>query len=65
MRLTTMTDYDQYTLTSHCPPASVLGCAMQGFMAHLDGLTLADLLPDTDLPMTDGRRMKVERRRLA
>ena len=56
---------NQCTLTGHCRLASVLGGALQGFMAHLDGFTLADLLPGIDLPMASGGRMKIERRRLA
>ena len=35
-------------LTGRCRLASVLGGAMQKFMAHLDGVTLADLLPVYD-----------------
>lgn len=52
----------QCTLTGQCRLASVLGVALQGFLAHLDGFTLADLLPGTDLPLA-GRRIKVERRK--
>lgn len=52
-------------LTGQCRLAGVLGGALHGFMAHLDGFTLADLLPDTDVPLAAGRRMKLERRRAA
>lgn len=53
----------QCTLTGQCRLADVLGGALQGFMAHLDGFTLADLLPSTDLPLANGRRIRMERRR--
>lgn len=53
---------NQCNLTGHCRLAGVLGGAMQGFLAHLDGFTLADLLPGTDLPPATDRRMKIERR---
>ncbi len=55
----------QCTLTGQCRLAGVLGGALQGFMAHLDGFTLADLLPGTDLPLVAGHRMKLARRRVA
>lgn len=55
----------QCTLTGQCRLAGVLEGALQGFMAHLDGFTLADLLPGTDLPLAAGRRMRIERRRPA
>lgn len=35
----------QCTLTGQCRLAGVFGGALEGFMAHLDGFTLADLLP--------------------
>jgi len=53
---------DQCVLTGHCRLAGVLGGALRDFMAHLDGYTLADLLPGTDLPLADGRPIRVERR---
>jgi len=34
-------------------------------MAHLDGFSLADLLPGTDLPLTAGQLVKLERRLVA
>lgn len=55
---------NQCVLTGQCRLASVLDGALQAFMAHLDGFSLADLLPGTDLAMTTGRRMKLERRRM-
>jgi Rrf2 family nitric oxide-sensitive transcriptional repressor len=36
-------------LTAQCRLAGVLGDALHAFMARLDGVTLADLLPQTDL----------------
>lgn len=33
------------SLTGHCGLAGVLDGAMRGFLAHLDGFTLADILP--------------------
>ena len=56
---------NQCVLTGQCRLASVLGGALQDFMAHLDGFTLADLLPGTSLPLKSGPRMKLERRRMA
>lgn len=55
----------QCTLTGQCRLTDVLGGALQGFMTHLDGFTLADLLPGMDLPPATGRRMHIERRWLA
>lgn len=55
----------QCRLTGHCRLASVLEGAMHEFMAHLDGFTLADLLPDDDLALPVIRRMKIEPRRRA
>lgn len=57
--------HNQCVLTGQCRLAGVLGGALQDFMAHLDGFTLADLLPGTDLPLKSGQRMKLERRRVA
>jgi len=53
---------DQCVLTGYCRLAGVLGGALRDFMAHLDGYTLADLLPGTDLPLPGGRPIRVERR---
>lgn len=50
-------------LTGQCRLAGVLGNALQDFMAHLDGFSLADLLPGSDLPLVAGRRMKFQARR--
>ena len=52
-------------LTGRCRLANVLSDALQAFTAHLDGFSLADLLPGTDLPLKAGQRMMLERRRLA
>jgi Rrf2 family nitric oxide-sensitive transcriptional repressor len=38
-------------LTGQCRLAGVLGGALQSFMAHLDGYTLADLLPRAEVPV--------------
>ncbi|MCU7369508.1 Rrf2 family transcriptional regulator [Paucibacter sp. O1-1] len=54
---------NQCVLTGQRRLAGVLGGAMQEFMAHLDGFSLADLLPGDDLPMPAGRRMRVDGRR--
>lgn len=51
-------------LDGHCRLTGVLGGALQAFMAHLDGFSLADLLPATDLPLAAARRVGVEIRRL-
>ncbi|MBS0429504.1 MAG: Rrf2 family transcriptional regulator [Proteobacteria bacterium] len=55
----------QCALTGQCRLAGVLGGALQDFMAHLDGFSLADLLPGTDLPLKAGQRMKLQRRQVA
>lgn len=44
----------QCRLGGRCRLAGVLGGALQGFMAHLDGFTLADLLPETDPSADEG-----------
>lgn len=54
---------NQCVLTGQCRLAGVLNGALQDFMAHLDGFTLADLLPGTDLPLVAGQRMNFEGRR--
>ncbi|GAA5231822.1 hypothetical protein GCM10025795_02900 [Verticiella sediminum] len=43
----------QCTLTGDCRLAGVLGGALRAFMSHLDGYTLADRLPGSDLPAPD------------
>ncbi len=53
---------NQCTLSGSCRLSGVLGGALQGFIAHLDGYTLADLLPGTDLPITAGHTMKIARK---
>jgi|SRR5437868_5167384 len=54
---------DHCALTGNCRLAGVLQGALHDFMAHLDGVTLADLLPGTDLPFAPLRRMRVDRPR--
>jgi len=41
---------DRCLLTGHCRLAGVLQGALQRFLTHLDGFTLADILPGGDLP---------------
>jgi Rrf2 family nitric oxide-sensitive transcriptional repressor len=53
----------QCVLTGQCRLASVMDGALQSFMTHLDGYTLADLLPGADRPLPTVRRIKVERRK--
>lgn len=53
---------NQCMLTGQCRLANVLEDAVQGFMAHLNGFSLADLLPQSDRPLTARRRVKLERR---
>ncbi len=50
------------TLTGDCRLAGVLDGAMRGFLSHLDGFTLADLLVDRG-PPSPGQRVRLERRR--
>ncbi|MBN9425578.1 MAG: Rrf2 family transcriptional regulator [Burkholderiales bacterium] len=66
-------DTNECTLTGQCRLTGVLGGALRSFMAHLDGFTLADLLPGSDLALVDAGkatgagghrvRMHIERRR--
>jgi Rrf2 family nitric oxide-sensitive transcriptional repressor len=49
---------DRCTLTGHCRLAGVIDGALQRFLEHLDGHTLADLLPATSA----SRRIAVTRR---
>ena len=51
---------NQCTLTGHCHLKGVLDGALQAFMAHLDGFTLADLLPGLLYAV---QPIQVERRR--
>ena len=53
----------QCVLTGHCRLAGVLNGALQHFLAHVDGFSLADLLPGNDLPLKVDQRVKLERRR--
>ena len=54
---------DRCMLSGNCRLSGVLGGALGVFLAHLDGFTLADLLPGTDLPLVTGQRVRVERHR--
>jgi Rrf2 family nitric oxide-sensitive transcriptional repressor len=56
---------NECVLTGQCRLAGVLGGALQAFMAHLDGFTLGDLLPGTDLLLSAGQRMKLDSQRSA
>lgn len=56
---------NQCVLTGRCGLAEVLTGSLQAFMAYLDGFSLADLLPSTDLPLKASQRIKLERRRVA
>jgi Rrf2 family nitric oxide-sensitive transcriptional repressor len=49
------------SLTGHCALAGVLDGALQSFMAHLDGFSLADLLPAAH-PVQLQRKALAERR---
>lgn len=55
---------NECVLTGQCRLAGVLDGALQDFMTHLDGFTLADLLPGADLPLKSGQRMRLDRRRV-
>jgi len=54
---------DQCVLAGHCRLAGVLGAALRQFLSHLDGYTLADLLPGTDLPLPAGQPIRPPRRK--
>lgn len=56
---------NECVLTGQCRLAGVLGGALQAFMPHLDGFTLGDLLPGTDLLLSAGQRMKLDSQRSA
>ena len=58
----------QCTLTDRCRLAGVLGSALQHFMAHLDGYSLADLLcaPEaSETPAPAARRVRIAPRSAA
>lgn len=46
-------------LTSHCRLKSVLGRATQAYLAVLDGMTLADLVPVAAAPGTRARSLRL------
>jgi Rrf2 family nitric oxide-sensitive transcriptional repressor len=52
------------TLTGRCGLACVLNGALQRFLEHLDGFTLADALHNTGATGSDWRRVDVHRRAL-
>jgi Rrf2 family transcriptional regulator, nitric oxide-sensitive transcriptional repressor len=52
-------------LTDRCGLAGVLDGALQRFLAHLDGFTLADALETTGTLRTNWRRVSVHRRALS
>jgi len=54
---------NQCALTGHCRLAGVLGGALDQFLAHLDGYTLAELLPGTDLALPGARKIRVQPRK--
>ncbi|VTU28078.1 MULTISPECIES: RrF2 family transcriptional regulator [unclassified Variovorax] len=53
------------TLTGHCRLTGVLRGALEGFLAHLDGVTLADVLPAPDPGMHPMRRIALKSARLS
>jgi Rrf2 family nitric oxide-sensitive transcriptional repressor len=53
---------NQCALTGNCRLAGVLQGALRDFLSHLDGYTLADLLPGTDLPPIPARRARLNHR---
>ena len=57
------TGNNQCTLTGDCRLAGMLQGALHSFMAHLDGFTLADLMPPTfvsAVPLIPARRLSGE-----
>jgi len=54
---------NQCTLTGHCRLAGVLQGGLRVFLEHLDGYTLADLLPGTGLPAIPVQRLRANRHR--
>jgi Rrf2 family nitric oxide-sensitive transcriptional repressor len=54
---------DACNLSGHCRLAGALGGALRSFLAHLDGFTLADLLPGAAPPLPSlpaGQPMRIE-----
>jgi Rrf2 family nitric oxide-sensitive transcriptional repressor len=51
-------------LTGQCRLAGMFGGALQAFMGHLDGFSLADLLPAADSAVQASPWMTLERRRV-
>ncbi|MEO8203609.1 MAG: Rrf2 family transcriptional regulator [Betaproteobacteria bacterium] len=49
---------NQCALTGHCRLAGVLEDGLRIFLKHLEGYTLADLLPGTELPVISIRRAR-------
>lgn len=54
---------NQCVLTNNCRLATVLEGALQGFLAHLDGFTLANLQPASDPSLPTVQPVRVKRRR--
>ena len=54
---------NQCALTGNCRLAGMLQDGLHLFLEHLDGYTLADLLPGTDLAVIPVRRLRAGRRR--
>ncbi len=54
---------NQCALTGHRRLAGVLQDGLRIFLEHLDGYTLADLLPGTDLPVIPVQRLRASHRR--
>lgn len=54
---------NQCVLTGNCRLAGVLKDGLRMFLEHLDGYTLTDLLPGTDLAFTPMQRPRTGRRR--
>jgi len=52
-------------LTGHCGLAGLLDAALQRFLTHLDGFTLADALQTTSEARADVLPVRVHRRTLS
>lgn len=53
---------NQCVLTGNCRLATVLQDALQGFLTHLDGYTLAELLPVKNSSLPPAQRLRMIRR---